>query len=107
MTATNGSKGIADIAALVLGEQNYAICVVQMPAADMERYESIGKDDDGPFLVAAEGGSIRLTGIDPETLDEALGCRDFRLHLLDETGLFVGDYEIAAIKPEQAPAYGA
>lgn len=107
MTAGKMNKDGFDVAALFLGEQNTAICFVQVPTDAMERFEGIGRDDEGPFLVNAAGGSVRIGLIDQDSFDEALGYRNFRLHLIDETGLFVEEYDIAAIRPEAAATYGA
>lgn len=103
----NGNPGIIDVAALVMNETDSAVCFVQMPNRLMTRFESLGRDDDGPYLVNDAGVTTRIGTIDHDALDEALSLKNLRLHLIDETGLFVDEYDIAAIPPENANSYGA
>lgn len=107
MSDRNTPGGI-DIAAIVFGENDTAVCWVQMPRTEMEtRFETISRDEDGPFLVDASGRTLRIGRFDPEAFDQALEQRSFYVHLLDEAGVFVEEYGITPVRPEPATAYGA
>lgn len=106
MNDNSGTSGI-DIAVLFTNEADAAVCFVQMPRKAIMRFESIGRDEDGPYLVNDAGGVLRIGAIDKDSFDEALELPNFRLSLMDETGLFVEEYDIKAIKPENGNAYGA
>lgn len=102
------ARKIPDIAAIMFGENNTAICWIMMPRKDMQgRFEVISRDEEGPFLVDESGKTLRVGSFDPDAFDEALGQRSFYVHLLDEKGSFVAEYGVTPIRPEPANAYGA
>jgi len=97
-----------DIAALIFGENDTAICWVQMPEEEAKaRFDTISRDEEGPYLADSSGRHLRIGNFDAAAFDEALGSREFFIYALDEEGMVVDQYGIDAVRPAPANAYGA
>lgn len=97
-----------NVAMLWTNDTDTATCVVQLQDDIIDtKFDGIGLDDAGPFLVSDKGQVVRIGEMDRETFDEALGFPNLRLHLLDESGLSVKEYSIDPVRPEPASAFGA
>lgn len=103
----NNNHGGIDVAMLITNERDTATCVVQMPTDAMAKFESIGQDEDGPYLIDEVGNTVRIGTIDRDEFEQALSLMNVRLHLLDETGLSVAEYDVFPIVPENTNSFGA
>lgn len=97
-----------NVAMLWTNETDTATCVVQIQPDIIDlKFDAIGQDEGGPFLVSEQGQVIRIGVMDRDSLDEALGFPNLMLHVLDEAGLTVEEYAIESVRPENAPSFGA
>lgn len=94
--------GIADLAGestleaailIISDEASAGACVIQLPKDSALRFESIGRDEDGGFLISDDGALIRLQADEGE-LDNLLGKDNVMIEELDEHGIFVDAYPV-------------
>jgi hypothetical protein len=76
--------------------------------ADFVQYASIGRDDEGVFLLTVDGEKTRITnGSGEEFYEETEGHSFIRLLIVNRYGENDDEYDIVRLPPEQTMALGA
>lgn len=97
-------EGFMPVLILINDEASAGACVLHFREGNRPRFETIGRDEAGGFLVADDGEVFRLVA-DAGELDTLLLQDRIHIDELDENGVFVGSYPVAPSPYGSAPGF--